>query len=104
MPTPKSCEGTSRSTWTARPLALDLIDSHFPSIESIRKGEGAISLELSAIIPALPAGAHHLRYRNSHHADIGAYLANVLAPENPRVAIAAQKRDIEQRQLVSTTC
>jgi hypothetical protein len=83
-----------------RPLALDLIDSHFPSIESIRKGEGAISLELSAIIPALPAGAHHLRYRNTHHADIGAYLANVLAPENPRVAIAAQKRDVDQRQLV----
>ena len=83
-----------------RPLAVRLIDSRFPDTEAIRKGEGAISLELSAVIPALAAGPHRLRYRNTHHADIGAYLANVLVPDTPRVSIAAQKRDAEQRQLV----
>jgi len=83
-----------------RTLAVELSDTRFPDIESIRKGEGAISLELFAAIPALPAGPHRLRYRNTHHADIGAYLANVLVPDTPRVSIAAQNRDVEQKELV----
>jgi hypothetical protein len=83
-----------------RTLVLQLSDTRFPDIESIRKGEGVISLELFAAIPALPAGPHRLRYRNTHHKDIAAYLANVLVPDTPRVSIAAQKRDVDQRQLV----
>jgi hypothetical protein len=83
-----------------RILPVELADSHFPATGSIRRGEGSIGLELGAVLPRLDAGAHHLRYRNTHHPEIGAYLANVLVPEDPRVVVHGQKRDIDQRQLI----
>ena len=88
-----------RLTLDGRPLSLELVDSRFPGVESIRKGEAAISLELAAGLPALAAGAHHLRFRNTHRRDIGAYLANVLVPANDRIAISSQRRDVDQREL-----
>ena len=82
------------------PMPLAVIDSRFPPVESIRKGEGAIRLELAAALPSLPPGSHRLRYRNAHRTEIGAYLANALVPESARVAIAGQKRDVDQRELI----
>jgi hypothetical protein len=81
------------------PLSVELLDSRFPSVESLRKGEGAIRIELSAAIPPLPPGAHHLLYRNTFRPDIGAYLANALAPSSDRVSITGQRRDVDQREL-----
>ena len=82
------------------PLSVELITSRFPTIEAVRQGEGAIRIELAAAMPPLKAGPHHLLYRNSHRADIGVYLANVLVPASNRVAISAQRRDVDQRELI----
>jgi len=50
-------------------------------------------------LPRLGAGMHHLRYRNGHRPDIGAYLANALVPANDRVTVGSQRRDAVQREL-----
>ena len=81
------------------PLHLELRNQYVPAIESVRKGEGAVRLELSARMPSLGPGPHTLRYRNRHRADISVYLANVLVPVSDRVAVAAQRRDVDQREL-----
>ena len=51
-------------------------------------------------MPQQAAGTHHLRYRNVHRPDIGVYLANALVPTSQRVAVVAQRRDVDQRELV----
>jgi hypothetical protein len=57
-------------------------------------------MQFSSAIPELSAGPHHLLYRNTHHADIGAYLANALVPASDRMAIEGQRRDLDQRELI----
>jgi hypothetical protein len=57
-------------------------------------------VQADAVLQHLSAGRHRLSYRNSHRRDISVYLANALVPENDRVAITAQTRDIAQRDLV----
>ncbi len=81
-------------------VPVELVASHFPSSDSVRRGEGTIRLTLTGAIPPLSAGPHHLLYRNMHRADIGAYLANALMPVNRSVAISAQRRDVAQRELI----
>lgn len=82
-----------------QPLTVDLISTEMPDVAALRTGEGAIRLQLAATLPALTAGAHHLRYRNTHRPDISVYLANVLVPASDRVAVLAQRRDVDQREL-----
>src|SRR4029450_9710648 len=82
-----------------RPLSVQPLESAFPAIDAVRRGEGTIRIALSAPLPELDAGAHHVTFRNAHHRDIGAYLANALVPEDPRIAITAQARDADQRDL-----
>lgn len=82
------------------PLSTELVNSRFPPVESIRRGEGAITLRFAAAVPSLSTGPHHLLYRNHHRGEIAAYLANVLLPESASISISAQKRDVAQRQLV----
>lgn len=82
-----------------RPLQVELINVTVPDLQAIRNGEGAIRLELSARLPALAAGAHQIFFLNAHRADIGVYLANALVPASPRIAIAAQRRDVAQREI-----
>jgi hypothetical protein len=82
------------------PLSVELVGRQFPRSDAFGNGEGSIRLELAAALPALPAGPHHLRYRNSHRGDIGVYLANVLVPVSDRVAVSAQQRDVDQRELI----
>ena len=81
------------------PLQVELISVTVPELEAIRNGEGAIRLELFARLPALAAGAHQIFFLNAHCADIGVYLANALAPVSPRLAVAAQRRDVAQREI-----
>jgi hypothetical protein len=82
------------------PLRVELVDSTFPTLESVRQGEGTARIQAVASMPRLADGLHHLRYRNGYHSDIGVYLANALVPASDRVIVAAQRRDINQRDLV----
>ena len=78
-------------------LRLDAAD--FPEAASVRRGEGAIRLRATAILPRLSVGLHQLVFRNMYHQDRSAYLANALVPESDRVAVMAQRRDSDQREL-----
>jgi len=82
-----------------RPLTARVVERMAPTAEAVRLGEGAIRLQLSAPAPPLGAGAHRLRYRNTHRSDIGVYLANALVPSSDRIAITDQQRDVDQREL-----
>ena len=84
----------------AAPLAVYLSATTFPDVAAMRSGEGPIRLTLTGVLPPLAAGRHALRYRNAHRADIGVYLANALVPDDPRVAITGQRRDLTQRELI----
>ena len=81
-------------------LGLELVDSAFPSGDAVRNGEGTIRVDAVARMSGLAAGPHHLHYRNNHRADIGVYLANALVPASDRVAVTAQRRDVDQRDLI----
>ena len=83
-----------------RPLTVELIERRFPPVPSLFRGEGTIQLQLAATLPPLAAGMHRLRYRNLHRPAISVYLANALVPTSERVAIVAQRRDVDQRGLV----
>jgi len=82
------------------PLRVELVDTRLPAIETVRNGEGTLRVRAIASMPRLRAGRHHLRYRNDHRSDLGAYLANALVPTSDRVAIVSQRRDLDQRELV----
>jgi hypothetical protein len=82
------------------PLGLELVDTALPALDAVLKGEGTTRIQAVASMPRLADGLHHLRYRNAYRPDIGVYLANALVPASDRVAIAAQRRDVDQRDLV----
>ena len=82
------------------PLRLGLVDSAFPTLDAVLTGEGTIHIRAVASMPHLADGLHHLRYRNAYRSEIGVYLANALVPASDRVTIAAQRRDVDQRDLV----
>ena len=71
----------------------------FPDLDAFRGGSGTIRLEAAADLPQLPAGDRELFFRNRFRPDVGAYLANALAPQNDRVSVLAQHRDPDQREL-----
>lgn len=82
------------------PIRLELAASTFPTVAAVRNGEGTMRVDAAAALPRLRDGAHHLHYRNSHRSDISVYLANALVPESRRIAVTAQRRDRDQRDLV----
>jgi hypothetical protein len=81
------------------PLLVRLVDSAFPARDAVLSGEGTIRVRARASMPRLPAGPHHLHYRNTHRSDVAVYLANALMPVSPRVSITGQRRDVDQREL-----
>jgi len=81
-------------------LPLSLSATRVPTVDSVLRGEGTIQFQLTAAVRPLAAGDHRLSYRNAHHQDIGAYLANTLVPATDRVMVLTQHRDVAQRELV----
>lgn len=73
--------------------------SHFPDLDAFGRGEGTITLRSNADLPHLSEGPHRLSYRNTHRRDVSVYLSNALVPDSDRVAISAQLRDSDQRDL-----
>ena len=86
-------------TLDGAPLTLGLTSSTFPELSSLRRGEGVIRLQVSATHPGLSAGGHQLFFRNQHLAGHSVYLANALAPEDARISVTEQRRDLYQREL-----
>jgi hypothetical protein len=74
------------------PAALSLVESKFPSMESMRAGLGAIRLKLHT-----PRIGHRLRFENRHLPELSVYLVNCLAA--PSLVVTAQHRDIDQHSL-----
>jgi hypothetical protein len=81
-------------------LTLAVTDTSAPEVSAVRNGEGTLRITAVAAIPRLGPGLHRLRYRNGHRVDVGAYLANALVPASDRVTIEAQRRDVDQRELL----
>jgi len=71
----------------------------FPGADAFVRGDGTIRLRADAALPSLSNGGHHLAYRNRNRPDISVYLANALVPDDDRVAVHAQRRDTDQRDL-----
>jgi hypothetical protein len=82
-----------------RPLRPELVDSTFPELETFHRGEGTIRLRLAVALPRLYEGQHQLSFHNKYRRDVSVYLANALMPASDRIAVTAQRRDEEQRDL-----
>ena len=70
-----------------------------PAWRDVNEGTGTIRLTASAALPALTEGAHQFFYANRHRSEIGVYLANALVPDDPRIEITGQRRDVAQHEL-----
>ncbi len=81
-------------------LPLELAVSSFPDPDAIRRGEGTIRIHSPGALRRLPVGVHRLSFRNGHHPEGSVYLANALVPASDRVAVTAQRRDRDQRELM----
>ena len=92
--------GDIRLEMDGTPLTLELIDSGFPTVKAMRRGEGVIRIKLAAAISRMDAGVHRLHYRITHRPDISVYLANALVPASNRLLITRQQRDLHQRDLL----
>ena len=77
---------------------LGVID--VPDGEAMRRGEGTIRIQSMATLTRLSIGPHQLLFRNRHHPDRSVYLANALVPDSDKVAVTAQRRDVDQRELI----
>jgi len=100
-------EAAAYAEYVVKSLSLD-IDGHLhplildtysmASLADMRHGEGIIRLRASAKMPSAPAGRHRLTFANTHRSDIGVYLINALIPEDERIRITGQSRDLLQHE------
>jgi hypothetical protein len=81
------------------PVPVRLSAASFPDAGAMRRGEGTIRLHSVSTLPQQSLGSHRVLFRNRHHANGSVYLANALVPENDAVAVTAQRRDIDQREV-----
>lgn len=79
-------------------IAMDCRDSELSPIAELRVGAGALSIRCVAELQGIPAGMHHLRFRNGHQAAWSVYMMNALQP-GPGVSIQSQERDPLQREI-----
>ena len=81
------------------PVRTQLIGFSFPDIDTVKRGEGTIRMQLAGTLPRLSAGPHQLLFRNRHNPNRGVYLANALVPATADVTVTAQRRDPDQTEL-----
>jgi hypothetical protein len=82
-----------------RAIAVQPGTATFAATSALLQGEGTIQLRARLALPAQAAGAHRVLFRNRYRRDIGVYLANALVPESSRIAVTAQGREAQQRDL-----
>jgi hypothetical protein len=72
-----------------------LVSLRFPPVEEMREGSGEIEVEFEAELP--PVGrSRKLTIENRHESRISAYQVNCLVPDDPRIRVAAQRRNYTQ--------
>jgi len=82
------------------PVRPQLGVTDVPGAEAMRRGEGTIRIQSTATLPRLSIGPHQLLFRNRHHPDRSVYLANALVPGSDKVAVTAQRRAVDQSELI----
>jgi hypothetical protein len=78
---------------------VTLVESSFPQIQDMSLGVGTIRLRAAAEVPVMAAGRHQLVFLNTHRPEASVYLVNALVPENPRIQLGDQRRDVAQHGL-----
>jgi hypothetical protein len=81
------------------PMPMKFEDASFPSLEEMRQGIGIIHLRATAAIPPVAPGRHQISFLNMHRPEGSVYLVNVLVPQNRRLQIGEQRRDVSQHGL-----
>jgi hypothetical protein len=79
-----------------QPVALTIAGVAGATWEAMRDGAGTIRVEALASVRAMSAGRHQIRLVNTHQSGLSVYLVNALAPADPDITIAAQRRDVLQ--------
>jgi hypothetical protein len=74
-------------------------ECRFPALEEMTEGIGTIRLRARAAIPVAASGRHQISFLNMHRPELSVYLVNALVPENRRVQIGEQRRDVAQHGL-----
>ena len=84
-----------------RPLPLELVERAVPHrIDHVQR-RGHDSPRLTVAVPPLAAGGHRISYRNDHRRDIaGVSRQCARSPRSDRVAVHAQRRSVDQRDIV----
>jgi hypothetical protein len=80
-------------------LELAKPSASFPDVAALRRGEGTIAMRSEVRLTSLATGEHRVQFRNGYRSDVSVYLANALVPASDRVAVTAQHRAADQRDL-----
>ena len=91
--------GAMELTLDSRPLQVEPIASTFPDVDAFRRGGGTIYLQSAVVLRRVSDGNHELFFRNTYRRDLSAYLENALVPRSEGLAVTAQRRDADQRDL-----
>jgi hypothetical protein len=81
------------------PMPVKFEEASFPTLEEMSRGVGAIRLRAFAAIPRAAPGRHQISFLNMHRPQGSVYLVNVLVPQNRRLQIGEQRRDVAQHWL-----
>jgi hypothetical protein len=85
-----------------RPVHIASAVTTFPALAALQSGDGTIQLRSTLAVPPQQPGTHRVLFRNRYRPDISVYLANALVPESGRIAVTAQRREADQRDLTIT--
>jgi hypothetical protein len=83
-------------------LTLRARRAEVPPVSDLMAGTGTVHLELEAVDAQASSGRTSLVFRNDHQRDVSTYLVNPLVPDEPRIAVAGQRRDVLQRGIEVT--
>ena len=82
-----------------RAIALTLTRAEVPPLEEMHDGVGSIRLQAVGRVDISGAGRRLLYFKNNHRPEGSVYLVNALVPEDRRMAVLAQTRDPQQREI-----
>ncbi|PQO41612.1 hypothetical protein C5Y93_31390 [Blastopirellula marina] len=84
------------ATLDGKKLALQVEEFQVPEMAELETGWGVIQIELSASLPILASGEHHLQFSNHHEQHLSSYLLNAAMPRSDAIRIIRQERNHNQ--------